>query len=321
MTQKEYRHLAFTWNNYQEVDWEDTLIKAVTKLNVNYIIFAREIAPTTGTLHLQGYMQFEKKKYFSTIVKCLPGCHITKVNGSSQDNINYCNKVDNEPYEWGIVRSIARGRAKQQADWAFLINKAEEGDLLYIKENHPREYLVYFNTFKKIQVENLKPVAKVRGCFWIWGKPRVGKSRYCHQTWPNAYWKNANKWWDGYKGELEVVLDDLGTPVLGELLKRWADRYKVIAEVKTSATALVYETFVVTSNFHPDELFRELPQVTREALRERFQIIELLGYSGDQAFAVDPLDPADEVPVDYLLSQDYREGLPYKDWFRNVTIC
>jgi len=150
--QKEYRHFAFTLNN-PEADYEDMLIKMVDKLEVNYIIVGKEIAPTTGTPHLQGYVQLSKKKYFTTIQKYLPKAHITKCVGSSQDNVNYCNKTDDNPYEWGIVRSIARGRAKQQADWDFLLSKAEMGDLTYIRENHPREFLIYYNVFNKIALD------------------------------------------------------------------------------------------------------------------------------------------------------------------------
>lgn len=319
MPQKEFRHLAFTWNNYQDVDWKDILVKAVTNLNVNYIIFGREVAPTTGTPHLQGYMQFEKKKYFSTIVKYLPGCHISKAFGSSQDNINYCNKLDTEYYEWGIVRSIARGRAKQQADWDFLLSKAEKGDLTYIRENHPREFLIYFNTFNKIKLANLHPEPVVRKCYWLFGKPGIGKSRVCQQIWPDAYWKAANKWWDGYSGQQCVVLDDLGTDHLSEYLKRWADRYKVSGEIKGGGIGLTYDTFVVTSNFHPRDLFASIPEPTREAIQRRFLVVEIVGYSGDQCFAVDPADPDEEVPLDYLLSPDFESGMTYKDWFRNVT--
>jgi len=321
VTQKEYRHAAFTWNNYQEVDWERILNDAVIKLNINYIIFGREVAPTTGTPHLQGYIQFEKKKYLTTIVKHLPGTHITKVMGSSQDNINYCNKADDNFYEWGIVRDIARGRAKQQADWDLLLSKAEIGDLAYIRDHHPREYLIYYNVFSKIALANIRPEPVLRKCYWLFGKPGKGKSRVCQQLWPDAYWKAANKWWDGYSGQKTVILDDLGTDHLSEYLKRWADRYKVSGENKGGGIGLTYDTFVVTSNFHPNELFAELPPLTRQAIERRFVVVEIVGYSGDQCFAVDPLDPADEVALDYLLSQEYQLGKTYDEWCGKGSWC
>lgn len=315
MAQKEFRHFCFTFNNYNKVDWEQVLIQAVNKLEINYIIAGKEIAPSTGTPHLQGYVQLSKKKYFTTIIKHLPGLHITPCLGSSQDNVNYCYKVDENPIEWGILRSIARGRAKQAADWNLLLEKVEQGDLDYVREHHPREYLIYFNTFKKIQAENLKPLAMVRGCYWLYGKPGVGKSRFCHQQWPDAFWKNANKWWDGYKNEKCVVLDDLGTEHLVEYLKRWADRYKITAEVKTSSCALTYDTFVVTSNFTPQELFVSVPEATRQAILRRFVVVEVTGYQGNQCFGMDPQFPGDEIPLDYLLSPDYRNVMTWNSPF------
>lgn len=44
---------------------------------------------------------------------------------------------------------------------------------------------------------------------------------------PDAFRKNQNKWFDGYTGQLHIILDDLdrvGTG-LSHHLKIWMDRY------------------------------------------------------------------------------------------------
>jgi len=167
------------------------------ELGANYQIWGKEIAPTTGTPHLQGYVQLSKRKYFNVICKSLPGIHITIIKGSSQDNIDYCSKCS-DTFELGEHRSIARGRAKQKEDWDILIDLARKGQLDEIREHNPREYALYYRTWNQIQMDNLDPVSARRTCLWIYGVPGVGKSRAVWKLLPDAYPKMSNKWWDGY---------------------------------------------------------------------------------------------------------------------------
>lgn len=45
---------------------------------------------------------------------------------------------------------------------------------------------------------------------WIWGASGAGKSRLARDKFPNSYPKLCNKWWDGYKGQETVIMDDIG---------------------------------------------------------------------------------------------------------------
>lgn len=279
---KQFRHFAFTWNNYCKHDenWETSLKAQLEKLGANYYIYAEEVGEK-GTPHIQGYVQLKTRKYFNMLKQTLhPTCHITVVNGSSQDNINYCKKTD-KFCEVGELREIGRARAKQARDWELLINLAKNNDLLRIEQDSPKDYIVYYRTFKTIAMDNLNPIAIQRRCLWIFGKPGSGKSRVCHMLFPFAYWKNGNKWWDGYRGEDTVVLDDLDTPVLFGHLKRWADRYKVVGEVKGSSVGLTYNQFIVTSNFTPSDLAAQddrMPIATIQAITRRFLVVEAIGW-------------------------------------------
>ena len=55
----------------------------------------------------------------------------------------------------------------------------------------------------------------------------TGKSRYVREKYPDAFIKDANKWWDGYNGEEVVIIKDIDKYdiKLGRHLKLWGDHY------------------------------------------------------------------------------------------------
>lgn len=52
-------------------------------------------------------------------------------------------------------------------------------------------------------------------------------------------------------------------------MKIWADRYYCSAEVKGASLPLAHDTFIVTSNYSIEELFKDTPKMI-EPLKRRF---------------------------------------------------
>lgn len=80
------------------------------------------------------------------------------------------------------------------------------------------------------------------------------------------YLKPHSKWWDGYRGQKVVIMDEAEPRCwkdLESLVKVWGDRYPFIAEVKGSSKQICPEWFVVTSNY-------TLPQLTDAVNRPSF---------------------------------------------------
>lgn len=110
------KHYVFTLNNYSAE--EVLLISAlINSAEVNYVVFGREVAPTTNTPHLQGYIAFLRRK---TLAQCrvVPGlarAHFEVARGTPREAIAYCKK-DGNFEEFGDI-PVGQGH---RTDWERL---------------------------------------------------------------------------------------------------------------------------------------------------------------------------------------------------------
>ncbi|KAG9391963.1 Geminivirus Rep catalytic domain [Carpediemonas membranifera] len=186
--------------------------------------------------------------------------------------VKYCKKEGD--YEADGVN--LENRAKKRK--AYNLEMFTRDPLDLVKEGlvNPAQYLncVKAQAHYKLHAEPQTHAEGTRGV-WIWGEPGVGKSHAArHEYGESIFVKAQNKWWDGYKGETVIILDDLDTPVLNHYLKIWADRWACSGEVKGSTVPLRHETFIVTSNY-PIEHFTDGDNAMREALVRRFKVRHL----------------------------------------------
>lgn len=149
----------------------------------------------------------------------------------------------------------------------------------------------HYNTFKKIrheegeQVSDL-PSSNIPVNYWFFGSTGSGKSHAARNEFPKSYLKvSNNKWWDGYRQGVHttVIMDDfdISHNYMGFNLKIWADRYAFTAEVKGATLMLRPNHIIVTSNYHPAQIWPNDKEMTLDPILRRFKIVHFQRASGD----------------------------------------
>lgn len=265
------RDFVFTTNN-----WTQDHIDLLSTIDCVYVVYGKETGES-GTPHLQGYIRFKNQKTMSTVIKMMPGSHIEIKKGTPQQAIDYCKK-DGDFIERGEApktqqdKGTAGGDAqKRRYEEAF--QAAQDGRM----EDIPADLLTrHYATYKKIRMDYAtKPLALAELCNqWVYGPTGTGKTREAHEAHPDAFIKKANtKWWDGYQGQDTVIIDDFDKyhVALGYELKIWADHNPFPAEMKGSTVMIRPKKIIVTSNYHPSDIWQD--EQTLEPIQRRFEII------------------------------------------------
>lgn len=156
-------------------------------------------------------------------------------------------------------------------DWESIWTSAKSRDL----ESIPADVrVVSFRTLQSIAAVYDKPVAIVRTCKVFWGSTGTGKSRLAwEEAGMDAYPKGPrSKFWCGYQGEENVIIDEFRGGIDLAYMLLWTDRYPVRVEVKGSSRPLVAKTIWITSNLDPRLWYPEADEETVKALMRRLTI-------------------------------------------------
>ena len=262
------RAWCFTLNNYTEED-----VNLFRELECTYLVCGREVAPQTGMKHLQGYVYFKNARKLGGMKLIHRNCHWEVSKGTAEQNRIYCTK-ENDYFETGIQPMSQKRKGEVEQDrWGIAWKKAKEGN---IEDIDPDIKFRFYKTCKDIARDHMTKASDLEELtnYWIYGPPGVGKSRLARQDYPNAYFKCANKWWDGYQGEESVIIDDfeLDHKCLGHYIKIWADRYSFIAEYKGGSMHIRPKNLIITSNYSIDQVFASDPTMA-QAIKRRFRVM------------------------------------------------
>jgi len=300
-----------TLNNYTEDEYTGLTSELSDKTEYGEV--GREIGEV-GSPHIQMFFVFNTNQRMAALKRINGRAHWEMARGTCSQAGTYCKK-DNNFIEWGECPADSGG-AGNKARWDHAKSAAMSGDLETVDS---QIFIQHYGNLQRIRDRYIKPpehlpVGSVCGV-WIVGEKDAGKSHYARETIAGGKFfdKPLNKWWDGYGGEDNVILDDVGRAEgkwIGGLLKRWADRYYFPAEIKGYTMKIRPKKIIVTSNYDIIEVFGD-DMVMQGAVMRRFEVIKFdktmrISASGGEEGVADP----QELPLRGVCALPARDSSP-----------
>lgn len=233
---------VFTWNNYTAED--EAYIQGLEK--VILLCYGREIAPTTGTRHLQGVIRFKHPLRFNKVKELLPKPYLAPCF-SEEGSVTYCQKDGDYFFR----------DDRQQGKRTDLEAAVECDSLAEVIENYPKEYVKFHGGFDKLFRHRIKPYAGPRNVMWLWGPGGTGKTRTAYENGATDVSYN-NGFWD-YNGEEVIVInevDKMDIPLVQFL--KITDRYPINVNVKGGYMPWAAHTIYFTSTQEPLQVFNHM---------------------------------------------------------------
>lgn len=253
------RAWVFTINNF--TTQEEDKLKEKPEW-IKWIVYQEEKGEQ-GTPHLQGYLETNSPVRISKLKKYISRGHWEKRMGSRDQALSYSTKEDSRvrgPCLVGLSQEELTSLISKPAgstDLNLIKDKIKDGATeLDIADNNFGTWVRYYKAFERYRCLITKPRTTIDKVILCVGPTGTGKSRFCLEQYPNAYWKQRSNWWCGYSGESTVIIDEFYGWLPFDMLLRLCDRYPMRLETKGGQCQCVATTIVITSNNHPDTWYK-----------------------------------------------------------------
>lgn len=250
----------------------------------SYVIMGKEICPKTNNIHYQSYIYWNKPITLKNCINRLKKhfnkpCHVEICKGSIEDNINYCSK-DGNVYINGIKPRGQGARTDIYDAKDKILNGETTADDICLED--PEFYHKYGRTLNKIEDIALRKryrTEMTKG-IWIHGPTGVGKSHMAYEGFnPDSHYvfPNDNGWWDGYKGQETVIINEFRGNIqyseLLDLVDKWP---KTVKRRGREPVPFLAKKLIITSSLKPGEVYHNLAANDNlNQLYRRFDIINL----------------------------------------------
>lgn len=287
------RNFLFTLNNYTDEDLESIVAFAESDL-CTYLCYGLEVAPTTGTPHVQGYFRARRTMRVTTISRNVPHVfaersHFMIANGSKEANRAYCFKTrDSDPTPNDIVYEHDNTRQGRRTDLEDAVETMKDQGMRGLIDKHAGTFVKYHSGFRALQASIFsdRDPTNPPDVWWWYGPTGTGKTRQAFEFATRhglSIWKSSKDltWWQGYEQQQIALIDDFRKDFCKfHTLLTILDRYPHSVEVKGSSVPLNSPYIIVTSCYPPWQVYDTREDVG-QLLRRIGQVVHFAGVGSE----------------------------------------
>jgi len=231
----------------------------------------------SGYKHWQLVVRYDRSVRFGHVKKNFPSSAHIELCRSSAANA-YVHKeetaVPGTRFSYGEMEP-RRGPKRESVDWQNIYGLAKSGDFEKIP---PAIYIRHKASLNSVYVDHIQVQDRDVEIICYYGNAGTGKSlRAKYETLGMSVFKKdpTSKWWDGYKGEEAVIVDEYyGDWPLSNFLI-WCDRYGSRGEIKGGSCPLLFKKMIFTSNVSPSEWYPKTTIHQKAAIARRISPFEM----------------------------------------------
>lgn len=220
------------------------------------IAWGKEVCPSTGKTHNQGFIQLFKQARWTSIQKMMNSkCHFEVMLGSIVENETYCSK-ENKYTHLGAF--VTRGF---RSDIHNIKDDLKNGAGLYdIMENYTGDFVRYHSGITKMK----ELIDQKKSMQWrnvetttLTGEAGSGKTSFVYKKhgYENVFKLDAGAdskfMFNGYEGQKVLLIDDFAGWIKYTYLLNILDGHPLPLNVKNGRTFAMWEQVYITSNVNP----------------------------------------------------------------------
>jgi len=270
------RQWCYTWNNYTEEDY--ARMKAWCEQYCTWWAMGREEGDKEKTPHIQGAFRTKNTRTFKNLKGVFPDVHFEIMKASCKRNDEYCTK--DGKFEVG-GKLPSQGKRTDLDDLKDAIKDGVSLDDITMKR--PTLYHQYGRTLEKVELICLRKKwrTEMTEGIWYWGETASGKSHRAFENFhPDTHYLvalNDKGWWEGYKGQETVILNDFRGEMRYNELLQLIDKWPYDVKLRNKGKLpFISKRVIITSSLPPHKCFpnRQEEDDIAQLLR-RIKVIEL----------------------------------------------